>query len=68
MKHHLNISQFDTLSRIEKRALLLLGFRWRDQSRLDKAIAEMAEIRAAIGRKVKHSDSASVIRRLRDSR
>lgn len=69
MKHHLNLSSFDTLSRIEKRAFLLLGFRWRDQSRLDKTIEEMGKIRARLSAKIgKHSDGTAIIRRFRDSR
>ena len=69
MKHRPNLSSFDTLSQIEKRAVILLGFRWRDQSRLDKTIAEMAKIRARLSAKTgKHSDGTAAIRRFRDSR
>jgi len=68
MKHHTKFS-FDNMSLIEKRAALLLGFRWRDQSRLDKTIEEMAEIRARLSAKIgKHSGGTAIIRRFRDLR
>lgn len=68
MKHHAKFS-FDNLSLIEKRAALLLGFRWRDQSRLDKTIEEMTEIRDRLSAKIgKRSNGPAIIRRFRDSR
>ncbi len=57
------------MSLIEKRATLLLGFRWRDQSRLDNTIEEMSKIRARISAKIgKCSDGTAIIRRFRNSR
>ena len=57
------------MSLIEKRAALLLGFRWRDQSRLDKTIEEMAEIRARLSAKIgNRSGGTAIIRRFRDLR
>ena len=68
MKHFAKFS-FDNMSLIEKRATLLLGFRWRDQSRLDKTIKEMAKIRARFSAKIGNSSSGTaLIRRFRDSR
>ena len=66
MKHHIRFS-FDNLSLIEKRAALLLGFRWRNQSRLDKTIEEMADIRARLSVKIgSRPGGTATIRRFRD--
>ena len=62
------LRSFDSLSLFEKRAALLLGFRWRDRSRLDKALAQTALIRGRLSRKLRGFDGVAAIRRWREAR
>ncbi|MBI4678696.1 MAG: hypothetical protein HY748_14045 [Elusimicrobia bacterium] len=68
MRPHPKLPSLEHLSLAEKRAAILLGFRWQDRGHLDEALAEMSRIRDRLVGKAGRLDGAAIIRRLRGSR
>ena len=61
-------TQFETVNLMRKRIGLLLGARFVDRSRTERAEWVMARLRKRLTEKARGSDGTAVIRKFRDTR